>query len=228
MVFDAIFSFVFAVVKFILRILNWFGLTIPVFYFLFILLLGLALNDELTKKDWYLPSLIASFALAAIYFFLSKFVFAKKKEFPKFDFQRKNKNQGSQSQNAGDPLTPMGEIISERVFTDPNGNIIQERTYRMPDNLTVRTYPLEQQVVQQPNPQMPGHQNAIASQQNLNIDSGKKKSLPIVEKTKLIDERPQIYRVKNNPGYILKEYSNRVEVYKETQDGYKFIKVDYK
>jgi len=229
-IFDVIFSLIFAVIKFILNILNWFGLTIPLFYFLFMLMLNYALGGVIYEQynGWYWAGFITSFVLAAVYFFLSKFVFKKKKDFPKFDLKRKNKNQ-NQNQNAGDPLTPMGEILSERVFTDPNGNIIQERTYKMPDNLTVKTYPLDQQSASAPSVNIPPAQkNTVYGQPNLNIDTMQKKNLPSLEKTKRENSAPLIYRVKNNPEYILKEYPDRTEVYKETADGYKFIKVDYK
>ncbi|MCL1901146.1 MAG: hypothetical protein FWG51_01975, partial [Firmicutes bacterium] len=142
-----------------------------------------------------------------------------------FGLNRKNKNQNQDQ--AAVPLTPMGEILSERVFTDPNGNIIQERTYKMPDNLTIKTYPIDQQQTQPVQPTNIPSSGAIYSQSNLNIDSAQKKNLP-QEKTKLLSNAPLIYRVKNNPEYILKEYPDRIEVYKETQNGYKFIKVDYR
>lgn len=37
---------------------------------------------------------------------------------------------------------------------------------------------------------------------------------------------PKIYRVKQNPGYIMYEYADRVELYKETEDGLKYIRTD--
>lgn len=41
-------------------------------------------------------------------------------------------------------------------------------------------------------------------------------------------EKPRIYRVKQDPQYIMYEYSDRVELYKETEKGLLYIRTDMK
>lgn len=47
-------------------------------------------------------------------------------------------------------------------------------------------------------------------------------------KYKQIDEKiqPRVYRVKQNPRYIMHEYPDRVELYEETKKGKKYIRTD--
>lgn len=52
------------------------------------------------------------------------------------------------------------------------------------------------------------------------ISEGKKKGVP--ER----DEKPKIYRVKQNPEFVMHEYPDRVELYKETKQGKKYIRTD--
>jgi hypothetical protein len=42
------------------------------------------------------------------------------------------------------------------------------------------------------------------------------------------NEKPKIYRVMQNPQYIMYEYSDRVELYKETEKGLLFVRTDFK
>lgn len=39
--------------------------------------------------------------------------------------------------------------------------------------------------------------------------------------------RPKIYRVKQNPGFIMYEYPDRVELFKDTDEGLKYVRTDY-
>lgn len=43
-----------------------------------------------------------------------------------------------------------------------------------------------------------------------------------------IEQGPKYYNVKNHSGYIMAEYSDRVELYRKTESGLKKIRTDYK
>lgn len=210
-IFQAIVNFIIAIVKFVLSILNYFGLTIPIFYFLFMLILNVFLKGVIfdTYYTLYIIGFVLSFVLCIIYF-LRKFFFKKNRRIPKFNYRKVRQTQQQQQADGG--LIPSGNIIQERVFRDPNGNIVQERTFQMPDSVKVKAYPLENDK----QPEVYEEYKALESP---------KTQLKTVGS---FNEDPVIYRVKNNKQYIIKEYSDRVEVYKETPHGYEFIKCDYK
>jgi hypothetical protein len=42
------------------------------------------------------------------------------------------------------------------------------------------------------------------------------------------NEKPAIYRIMQNPRYVMYEYSDRVELYKETEKGLMYIRTDFK
>lgn len=216
-VFDTIFSFLFAAAKFLLRILTYFGLIIPVFYFLLFHLIDFFIKEiELVTvyHGWYIGGMIVSFVLCVLYFVLK--VLLKKEKPPQFSWRKKEKNQQNDFQNEQSPLVPSGNIIQERVFRDPNGNIVQERTFQLPDSDKYKSYPLEN------NTKPP---EIYENKYGFKALETPKAQLKIVDSH---NETPEIYRVKNNRQFIIKEYSDRVEVYKETANGYEFVKCDYK
>lgn len=49
-----------------------------------------------------------------------------------------------------------------------------------------------------------------------------------VDSTIKTPERPRYYSVKNNPSYIMAEYTDRYELFLKTKDGLKKIRTDYK
>lgn len=217
-VFEAIFSFLFAVVKFLLRILTYFGLIIPLFYFLLMLVIKYIVVGSETfalYNGWYIAGLVISFVLCILYFLRT--VLFKKQKPPNFSWRKKDKNlEAYQAEQS--PLIPSGNIIQERVFKDPNGNIVQERTFQLPDGDKYKAYPIENNVKKTEFSETP-------NRYEFKTIEAPKAQLKLIDRH---DEEPEIYRVKNNKQFIIKEYSDRVEIYKETPSGYEFVKCDYK
>ena len=48
------------------------------------------------------------------------------------------------------------------------------------------------------------------------------------QQTAYVSEKPTYYAVKNNPGYVMAEYSDRYELFIKSRDGLKKIRTDYK
>jgi hypothetical protein len=63
-------------------------------------------------------------------------------------------------------------------------------------------------------------------------DGGQKKKKKIKDKekdtVKIIKEKPKVYRVKQDKNFIMYEYSDKVELYKETKEGLVYIRTDLK
>lgn len=53
-------------------------------------------------------------------------------------------------------------------------------------------------------------------------------SAPVVETPIIIPEQPKYYSVKQNPNYVMAEFSDRYELYKKTPHGLAKIRTDYK
>ena len=212
LIFETIVKFLIAIVKFVLSILNYFGLTIPVFYFLLMFILNLILKGIIFETPLYRGLFYGGLGLCfliSIIYFVRKFFVVKKRTPPKFDFKRRRIATTAEET----PFIPSGNIISERVFQDQHGNIIQERTFQMPENAAN---------LRQAEKEGSAAINSSEVSPRLSLQK------PQLTAVGYSNEEPEIYRVKSNKQYIIKEYSDRVEVYKETETGYDFVKCDYK
>ncbi len=62
-------------------------------------------------------------------------------------------------------------------------------------------------------------------QENIIIDASKQQT---VNQSSIMAEVPKYYKVKQNPQYVMAEYSDRYELYYKTGQGLKKVRTDYK
>ena len=77
-------------------------------------------------------------------------------------------------------------------------------------------------VTQQPIPQTYQQPVYVQPQPTIQPTSANVQFVPPVE------EKPKYFRVKQNPNYVMAEYSDRYELFQITQQGLKSVRVDYK